>query len=275
MIRSFSDIIRKQLFENKNTIQTIRLIKNLDETTQETIYGILLSDYYKIEFVSELMGVKSKLLFLFDDLDKVRSLIKEDNRFLALTLSTSREFYKSSFINKSVIMKQIEDHDKTEILSIINPLHMLDIISTTVEYNLDSYKEYYIDFLRKESLDDIGYALGFLACNLLELKPSLEKEYSDIICKFITSYYKWNTYNKKNNNTQDMICYSSKYMLDIKTRSHKYLIKKSSKDQKFLLYLLENYLFYSTTKDETEVNKVDEYIKNNTSPKMLKKLNIN
>ena len=271
MITSINDQIRNKFKESISS--TILKIEELDEKAKYQLIRFFLMDYYKIKLF-ESFDTNN-----FDFFDKITmpidDLVEEclvDEELLYSVIESSLIFNNIPLLSKITIMETIEITDQDSILLTISKSHLLDKICYNFNYDLESFKEYYIDYKNKN--ENNSYVSCLLADRILEYKKKNNNEFNKFILEFIKTYYKWNIFVKENLGIENLYKEDIIYLDMIKYNDIDILIKYIEEDINFLITLIDSYLYYSTTEKLVSEDIVNEYFYNNVDEDTQKKLKL-
>jgi len=146
MIISINDQIRKNIINMRSKELTKLNLERLNGEVYDKVISLFLLDYYKINFI------KGNLKFYKDFEDSKGNIIKrtlKDEDFLICILESSIMFNDLSLIAKISLFEELDNKDQDEKLMKISKMHLLDKISYNFNYDLESFKEYYNDYINK------------------------------------------------------------------------------------------------------------------------------
>lgn len=266
---SFNDILRKNLCK-ENIEDSIIYFESLPYELKEKVIDIMLLDYYKLEYMC---NKNYPDLFELSKEEIYKKCIYDTETLITL-LDATYVFNNTSFFNKYIIFKEMQCFNQDVNLKKISNMHLLDKITYQIKDDLDSYKEYYIDFKDKTPIELIDSFICLLTMRLNDLKNIDFNKYKKIILEIIQVYYKWKIFIKDHDgeyllNREDInyIKILEKYKLDK-------LFILIDNDNYFLPYMLGEYLHYTTSKLEINENFVDDYLSKTSSKSLKKKFDI-
>lgn len=268
MITSINDKIRDYLLSsNSLDIILVKLEQN-NIKDKEEIIKLLISDYYKIKYNSNI----SKSNFNIDKpIDKLINDFIYNNEFFNDVVENATIFNSLYQVSKIIIMEDIEQNKKEQLFLNMSKSFILDNMCYRFNYDLNSFKKLYMDYKEKskdqKKIADVSY---FIANKLLKHKD--KEEYNNFILEFISTYYKWTIYVKDNLDKKFLYNEDYIYLEMVKQYSLEQLLKNSELDYMFLVNMIENYLFYSTIFKKVSEEIVDEYFTNNVEEEIQKKL---
>jgi len=271
MITSINDEIRNKF--NKSIFSIIFRIEKLDDETKNQLIRLFLADFYKIKLFESLETND------YDFINKFRKPIDDlvdeclfDQELLYNVIECSFIFNNIPSLSKITIMETIESTKQDYIIFNISKLHILDKITYSFRYDLEYFKGYYIDYKNKN--ENSSYVSTLLADRLLEYKKKNNNEFSKFILEFIKLYYKWNIFVKENIGIENLNKEDIIYLDMIKFSDIDALIKYIGEDINFLITIIDNYLYYSTTEKFISEDIVNEYFYNNVDEDTRKKLKL-
>ena len=273
MITSINDKIRNTIIDKTSIESSLLNIKKLDMEQAREVIRLLVLDYYKIKFIEGISTDDFSSLDIFNNsIDELIDNCLENDELLSLFIKSSILFNSSSIVYKIIVMEGLEKYDEDENLMDISKLHLFDRIAYTFNYDLYSFKKYYIDYKESNENKNINFATTFIIDKLLEYKKQNENAYKKFILEFIREFYKWILFINDNGDKFSLSDEERKYLQLIKSNSIDDLIKYIENDYKFLYTLTDNYLYYSTSEKEISKKIIDEYFNNNTDDEMKNKL---
>lgn len=268
MITSINDKVRDYLLSSNSLDVILVKLEQNNIKDKEEIIKLLISDYYKIKYFSSI----SKNNFNIDkSIDKLKNDFIYNNEFFNEVVENATIFNSLYQVSKIIIMEDIEENKKEQLFLNMSKSFILDNMCYKFNYDLNSFKELYIDYKEKEKaqnkITDVSY---FIANKLLKQKN--KEEYNKFILEFISTYYKWTIYVRDNLDKKSLYNEDYLYLEMIKQYSMEQLLKSSKMDYMFLVNMIENYLFYSTIFKKVSEEVVNEYFTNNVEKKIQKKL---
>ena len=270
MIESINDYIRSELASKKNESEAAIYLDQFNN--KEEIIKLLFSDHFKMLFFIAATTKNKKLLSELSNINIDAFLLEFDNpTVIKNVLHSSKIFNSLSYISKIGLYNLLEIYNQDKILMKISKFHALDKITYNFNYDLDSFKDYYIDYRKSyKSFEDLGISI-YISSKLDELKETDYNKYKHLLSEMIKEYYKWNYFilhNFKDNLTNDdIVCINF-----IENQPLDYIINYIKDNFNFLVKIIEGYLFYSSGCDKISKPIVDEYFNVNAPEKVLKKL---
>ncbi|MBR6690155.1 MAG: hypothetical protein IKL65_02360 [Bacilli bacterium] len=273
MVISINDKIRKEF--NKSIFYAISKLEQLDIADREELIRLFLLDHYKVSFLDSLITTDSKLIQKFNEpIEEIIDDCLYDQAFLYTILENSFTFDKLAIISKIIIMEELELQKQDSKLMNISKLHVFDKIAYSFNYDLESFKEYYVDSLNKKDTEADILVITFIVDKLLEYRKNNYNGFKKFILEFIKTYYKWTSF-VKNNFKQEYLYKKEHIYLEIIDRySLDNLISLIENNYAFLSTLVDSYLYYTTTERDISESIVEEYFYNNTSEEIQKKLQL-
>lgn len=269
---SINDKVRKKIINIDSKELTMLNLENLDTETYNQVITLLLLDYYKINFFME------DINFFSDFNDEIENIIERtytDEDFLISILTSSIIFQELCILSKIILLEELESKGQDNKLMKISKLHLLDKISYKFDYNLDSFKEYYLDFKNKYSRTPRKMDVSFFIANkLIEYKDIRYNEFQKMVLEFIKVYYKWNVFVRDNCPPKSLETIDHSYLKLIKKNKIGPLIEHISKNVDFLTSLIDGYLFYSVGDKKISEEVVDEYFYKTVDEETQKKLKL-
>ncbi len=271
MIQSFNDKIRNIIFKDNNILNVVQGINSLDLNKKEVIIKLLLSDYYKINFITD----EENLLIFNYPLNFLLNLCCTNYIFFKSILFDAKSFYDKSVIEKIYIMEELEEKGMNVPIGEIYKLHILDTLVYRFVYDLDYFKKYHMDYINrnKNIKNNEIVILGLLADKLGELKIINYEKYRSFILEFLKTFYKWNFYNINNNKT-NLSVLQKIYLSKIDNNSIGEIYKEIENNSQFLNVIMKDYFDYTTNSKMNE-NEINEFLINHGKKDIQKKLKIN
>jgi len=272
MITSINDQIRNNILNEYSRELTLLNLENLNREQYDTVISLFLLDYYKVNFFMENFN------FLDDFKDTKENIIErtlKDEEFLHSIIECSIIFNLLTTTSKITMLEDLENMKQDNILMQISKLHLLDKISYKFDYNLESFKEYYKDFINKNNKYprkvDVSY---FIATKLIDYKDIRYNEFQKMVLEFIKIYYKWNIFVRDNlpKNSLDKNDYL--YLEIIKLNKLDVLIEYIGNNVDFLTSIIDDYLFYTTGDKQISEEIVNDYFYENVDEETQKKLKL-
>lgn len=277
MVYNINDSIRRQIFENKTVAYSVNYIGDLTENNKESILRLLLSDFFKINVSNlEIMDTRQNLEIFKYTIDDLIITCLNDINFLVQILKGAFEFYNSTLITKSIIIEEMEAHDFDDKLMEISKLHILDKISYTFSYDLEDFKIYFLDYIKKHRTfgEKDSLANEFLTDKMIFLRSIDFEKYKSYLLEFIRQYYKWNLFRKEKLKIVSRFEGDYEYLCRVKNESLESLINHSMNDYDFLLTLLVNYLYYTIFSNNEMAQSAEKYLLKNSDEGLQKKLQL-
>lgn len=271
MVSSINDKIRDYIF---NTDSVMNSIENLYFTKMnEEILRLLLCDYYKVKYTEAIVNGKYEFMNDFKSINTLLARCKEDPQFLLNVLKSSYIFKTSDIIKKMIVFEELNQAYQDPMLMKITNLHILDKMSYTFVYDIDSFKDYYASYRDNNSTEvDNSLVVEYITSKLLDIKDMRNEELKNFVLEFLKDYYKFIYFirNKFGENFLDLS--DNIYYKLIRSNSLNKIIKFATNNYDFLYNTLYGYLFYSIELPDYEKELVNEYFFNNENNKMQKKL---
>ena len=273
MVSSINDKVRKYIFKDALGSLMFKRIMSLNSKNKEYVLRLLLSDYYKVNYLS---GINEKLSIFRQPMDYILDLCLNNNNFLIMVLGESICFSASPIISKIITLETISNDKLDSKLSSINKFHFLDKISYEFSYELEDLKRYYINFFNRSSnpIDNHILSSEYLSDKISLLEYKDVNKYEQYIIDFMREYYKWNLFMRDAVKKEPRIPYDYNYLNRIRDCSINDLLYDASKNYQLLFLLVSNYLYYTSLTTDEEKNIVDKYFNVNVKPDIQKKLNI-
>lgn len=281
MVSSFNDKMRERIFKNNSYKAIFSFLSRLNEEQKDYVLGLMLSDYYKLNFYKNTICDNEEKLGIFkfpiyELIEELKEEIFLNYNFLPEVISCSKEFHNLDFISKSLIMEVMADYGQDYFLNNINELHILDKITYQVVYDFDIFKEYYKDYIEKnnEQNNKSSKATLFILVKIVELREIDYNKYKRYVLECIKGYYKWKLFLIGNNKSDLLLDEDYIYLDKIKNYSLNNIIEELEKDHDFFFTVVGEHMHYSTVNKEIKENEVDNYLINNTDIEFQKKLKI-
>ena len=267
MIKSINDIYREKIISMKESGMLVSYLSSLNSKQLEYISGIMISDLYKMFFHIEKFHNNSSLNILENNIDYYKEIFKFDKDIIAISSAATSQFYDMDLINKSILMDDLQSQNKDGILIKANRFHVLDKAIYSFRYDLSYFIDLYENFIEKYKSSP-NLVVEFIADKLSDLKVINYEKYTTFILEFIRVYYKCSLYRGLENSEKDI------YLSLIENSSLKELYERLSANYGLLCILIENYLKYSTSKEDVKDN-INSCFYNNADIKVQKKLKFN
>ena len=265
MIKNINDIYREKINSKSNYKEIFDYLFNLNNNEFNYVIDIMLSDLYKLALYTYPIDNNEGIMNFFEKHDvryiKNKSLTIED--LLKDAVDATIYFNDMTLINKIILFEEIGEQSKDEFLTKINKFSVLDKIVYSFRYDLDLFKEIYVDYITKEK-NDGKIVRDFLYYRLLDLQIINDVKFNKLCLEFLRTYYKHKLYLNQEN----------EYMSFIKSNSISNILKRFSTYPKYMMEILKNYLDYQLISEE-EKQKIDEYFNQNKNEQVQKKLKFN
>ena len=272
MVTSINDKIRDNIINEYSKELTMLNLENLNSDTYDQVISLFLLDYYKINFF---MGNFNFIDDLNDTKENIIERTLTDNEFLTSIVESSIIFKELCISSKIILLEDLEKLGQDDILMQISKLHLLDKISYKFDYDLDSFKEYYIDYKNKYNKHperiDISY---FIASNLINYKDIRYNEFQKMVLEFIKVYYKWNIFVRDNCPENSLYKEDYIYLEMIRLNKLNVLIEYIGQNVDFLTSIIESYLFVTTGEKDISEQIVDDYFYKTVDEETQKKLKL-
>lgn len=274
MIQTINDKIRQRLINKRSRQVTQINIENLDYNLYDDVISLFLADYYKVKFFEALNTKNFQFLQNFNsNKQDVINRTYKDPDFLNEILECVYLFDELPVIYKISVLDELSFADQDENLMQISKLHMFDKMAYTFKYDLESFKEYYKDFMKRESTNDKKTEISFLiADKILDYRKENLNEFKKIILEIIKVYYKWNIYVKNNCPKNSLYMEDIFYLNAIEKKSISDLISLAEKDIQFLTTILDSYLIYTSGTGDISQKLINEYFNDHVDIEIQKKL---
>ena len=271
MIDSINDVYRKQIYEENNEISIYDYLSNLDNKTREYVLRLIISDWYKYIYISE------KELFndIIKNPNKLVEYCKEDLGLLSVSAiyEESSNFFSTTLIQKIIAIEKIDNSYIDDVMQCVNVFHVLDKMTYKFQYNFDSFNEYYIDYLQN-SKKNKDFIYEYITDRIRNLFTINMNKYTEYVLKFMREYYKWNFYKSCSLNLDTHNKNQKRYLDMIERYPLNLLIDTSINDVEFLKSMIKDYLYNENFNKEQEKIESKQFLLNNTSEKLQKKLRI-
>lgn len=272
MVISINDKLRKNIINKNSKEITMLNLERLDSKIYDAVISLFLLDYYKINFF---MG---NFDFLEDFNNTKENIIErtlEDEDFLSSIIENSIIFNELCITSKISLLELLRDMGQDDVLKQISKLHVLDKISYTFDYNLETFKEYYNDYRNKNkkqpSKIDVSY---FIATKLIDYKNIRYNEFQKMVLEFIKIYYKLNIFVRDNCPKSSLDKQDFFYLELIRLNKISILTEYIGDNIDFLTSIIDTYLFYTTTSKEISKEIVDDYFYKTVDEETQKKLKL-
>ena len=268
MLSNALDIVRNNISKMDND-KVFSWIINLNLEEQEKIIRLMLLDYYKLYY--------SQTLRLPEIANNDIENIICDPSLIYKLIKSTKLFNDMDFINKSILVKMMEEFNQDNNLINISPLYLLDKLTYKIVDDINCYEEYYLDYIKKNNhvLGKREIITEFLSNRVLELKNKNYNKYEMYILGFIKEYYKWKLFIKNHEGDYLLNPEDFEYIEKIETLDLNEILNELENDYEFLNTVIGDYLHYKTSKLEIKEDIVDNYLKDNTNLKIKQKLKIN
>lgn len=272
MITSVNDKIRKNIINMHSKQLTMLNLERLNAEEYDKVISLFLLDNYKVNFFM-------KNIDLLDNFNDTKENIIErtlkDEEFLYSIIESSIIFRELSIMSKITLLEELSDMGQDDILIEISKLHIFDKIVYNFDYNLETFKEYYTDYLIKNKSHprktDVSY---FIATKLVNYKDIRYNEFQKMVLEFIKIYYKWNIFVRDNCPKKSLDKNDYFYLEMIRLNKLNVLIEYIGENIEFLTSIIDSYLFYTTASKEISKEIVDDYFYKNVDEETQKKLKL-
>ena len=171
-------------------------------------------------------------------------------------------------------METLENCNQDDNIRLIYKMHDLDKLTYQIIDDIDSYKEYYKNYLdynkdKPNRMETIG---EFITYRILELINVNHKKYQRYILEFIKVYYKWKKFIKMHDGEHLLNDFDFEYLTIIENESLDTLLNETKINFKFLFTLVTEYLHYTTEKMEIKEEIIDDYFIKESSKELKEKL---
>lgn len=282
--KTLNDVTRDEISSNDSISDIMDYFSKLNKKKLNYVLDLILSDIYKIDFFIDhsfdsndrIFEYENNIQFFKLSIKYLKNECLKDPSFLLVTINATKRFSNLDLVNKSLLMEELELNGKDNLLSQINKFHILDKIAYSFIYELDCFKEYYYDYIKKYGKYNNTDSLvtEFLTDKMLDLKNLNYEKYIVYIHSCIQVYYKWNFYNKCNRIKDNVSKKDLLYLNVVKNESIRKIFDILEYDYDFLNVIIRNYLYYTTIKNKISEKEVDEYFFNNVDETLQKKLNM-
>lgn len=272
MVTSINDKIRKNIINEYSKELTMLNLERLDSCTYDEVISLFLLDYYKINFF---MGNFDFLDDFNDTKENVIERTLKDEEFLSSIIESSIVFNELCVTSKITLLEELENMGQDDVLMQISKLHLLDKISYSFDYNLDSFKEYYNDYKNKNNKHprktDISY---FIATKLINYKDIRYNEFHKMVLEFLKVYYKLNIFVRDNCPKNSLEKQDYFYLEMIRLNKIGVLTEYIGENVEFLTSIIDSYLFFTTGEKEISHSIVNDYFYKTVDEETQKKLKL-
>ncbi len=271
MVKTFIEEFRENFLNKKNVIEIVMFLDSLDDKDRDFILRFMISDYYKLNIYNSIYN--NTEYFSFDEL--INNFL--DNAEMLKELIINTKYYSSlDFISKSIIIEEIEKYGKKEFIESISTTYKIEQSVYKFNYDIESFKEYYIDYLNKneKELKKRSIASIFITQKILELRDIDKNKYINYMIKMLTVYYKWKLFIRDHDGKKLLFSTDLEYIENIKNKSIDEIFIDLNSNYDFLHTIVGEYLHYTTENMRIDEVIVDKYLKSNSSEAFQKKLKI-
>lgn len=266
---SYNDVLRRNICK-ENIEDSIMYFESLPYENKETMLDLMLLDYYKLEYMCN-----KNYPDLFElSKEEIYKKCIYDTEILVDLLEATYAFNNISFCNKCIIMDQMHYYNQDRSLIKISKLHLLDKFTYIIKDDLDSYKEYYIDFKNKTKIDLLDSFVYLLSLRFYKTKDIDINKYKKNILEILKVYYKWKNFIKSHDGEYLLNPEDKNYIKNIEEKELDMLLELIDNDECFFTYILGEYLHYTTSNLEIKEEVVDNYLSITASKKLKKKFDI-
>lgn len=269
-----NDSTRDFILDGRSNLETVWYLDTLSSEQKDSIISLFLSDFYKIGYIwakkSGDMRIINKFMHHKEDL---MYEISEDPNFLVSIIQGSKEFKRLSLIDKVLMFDVLKKDNQDAFLAQICKNHCFDYLKYNHIYDLDLFKEYYIN-LKNENYVDNSIACKFASNKLLECKNIDYEKYKELVLEFIKVYYKWTFSINKIYSNEGLYENDLEYLKIIEESKLEELFEYAYNNYNFLYTIIDNYLYYSTSENLVSDNVVDDLFYKEVNSKTLEKLKI-
>lgn len=277
MVVNLIDKLREKLFKEDSLVGVVAYIDTLNEEQKYQILRLMLSDYYKINFYNNLFyDTTSELSIFKEDIDDIIYSLTDNFNLMFEVLKTSKIFSNLDVISKILMMEELEKYNQDEFIISISKTYIIDKITYVFNYNLESFKEYYKDYIvkNKDVLNKRSRASNFITNKIIDYKEINYNEYRMFILEFLKIYYKWKIFIKAHDGIHLLFEEDLIYLNKIENTEIEELINEINNNYDFLSTIVGEYLHYKTSKTEIKEDMLDKYLIENTDYNFQKKLQI-
>ena len=260
---SINDVLRNEIIDKNSIENSIQNINDLEENKRKEVVSLFLSDYVKLKAFNHIINGERESLNNFDNyIEDIKQSDIFDETLLKVIIKSSNTFNSLSSISKIILFDTISKYVSDESLNSISNLHLIDKLNYQFDYNLESFKRYYIDFKNKNNLAKSESVSEFIARKLIKFSEQNFSKYKSFIISFIEIYYKWTLFAAANLNKDSLYQEDYIYLNLINLSKVDTLVKYSLENFNFLKTIIDGYLFYSTSYKEISEPIVDKYYNN-------------
>ena len=271
MVKTFIEEFRKNFINQNNIVEIVLYLESLDEKSRNFILKFMISDYYKINIYNNIYNNKTYI-----DINEMLDNILFDAEILRDVIISSKNYSSLDFISKSIIIEEIEASGKKEFIENISPTYKIEQFIYKFDYNIESFKEYYIDYLNnnKNEAERRNVASNFITQKILELRDIDKNKYINYMIEMLTVYYKWKLFIKDHDGIELLFNNDLEYIENIKNKSIDEIFIDLNSNYDFLHTIVGEYLHYTTENTKIDECIVDKYLKGSSSESFQKKLKI-
>lgn len=270
MISNLNDITRENIF-SMEILDFIDYFRSLKTDEQEKILRLLLIDYYKINFHDQ-----NKLNISNENVDSILLSCLDNSRILYEIVELAKRFYSLDYFSRTLLIEEMEMHNKDKLLSSICKAHFLDKFTYKIVDDIDLYKEYYLGYMKTNEKDIYckNLIINYFCLRVLELKYTDLDKYKKYILEFIKVYYKWKKFIKEHEGMYLLNIEDFLYIEKIETENVDKLYNYVENSSDFFRTIVSEFLHYTTSKLEVKESIVDKYLNDTTNEAVKTKLKI-
>lgn len=268
MVYNLNDALRNKIY-SYSKLDFVYYFDSLTDEEKIHILKLIFLDFYKVSFYAN-----NKRSDIFNqDIDNLINSI-DDISLVVDLVKCAREFNSIDFVTKCILFEQIKKYDE-ELIS-INKSHVLDKLTYQVIDDLNSYKEYYFEYLCKHANKVVNTReiIDYFAYRIFLLKYNNKNHYERMILEMLKVYYKWKNYILEQSGKHLLCDEELVYLNKIKNDDLESIFDNIEKDFEFMKTIIGEYLHYTTANLETQERIVDQYFKENSSNELKNKLKI-
>ncbi len=272
MIYSINDKFREEIYEKNTRESIIDYLLKQTENKKEYILGLMISDWYKVNYVLQEERILS---FLNNGTRNIIDLCLNNHYFISVIYDEAKAFYNSPLIKKIIVINNTSGTTEEKKLYEIFKFHILDKISYSFSHDLDDFNEYYLDFNEKnKDYTNKDFIFELITTEMQHLFKLNISKYIENIIVFMQEYYKWNFYKKERLNDKPLFPNDYDFLKLIETLPFNNLVDVSIHNSDFLFTMIKDYLVYRNFTDEEENDRANNFLMENTSNEFQKKLKI-
>lgn len=271
---SINDIYRKRMYEN-NEKQIMSFMDSLEDADKERCLHILVSDGYQIlcKRKNNLEDNLSKILLSIlqkSQFSRIKYVLEDNYRLFQVLFVNAKGFWTLPIIDRCILIGENYDYEQHRKLLLLDPLYLTDVCGYSIQKDINSINYYHQDYLKKMGIIGATSFYNLVVTIMRQLKNEDENTYSYNFLEIMKGFYI--NYKFLSEIDEQLVNDSKNYCQEIEKQDLEIIENSLIHHPNDFAYVIGQYFVYKNDLEGRE--EVKEFIDNNISSDMIKKLKI-